>query len=395
MPSRKSNTRAAQGSGTIRQRKDGRWEARYTLGRNPGTGKQIQKSVYGDTQGEVRKKLAQVVVDVDGGTYVEPSKLTVGSWLDIWLEEYVKISVKPLTYHAYKTQCNNHMKPAFGAVKLSALNAPTIQKLYNNLHKGREGKPGLSAKTIRNLHGVLHSAMKQALELRYIKNNPSVACRPPDIIKKQIKPLEEAEISTFLKAIEGHKFETVYLVALFCGARQAEILGLTWDCVDFKNGTILISKQLIKDKNNGQYYLSTNKNDKSRRITAATYVMELMKKHRRAQMEMRFKAGELWTNDDNLCFTNELGAHLSHVTVYKNFKRLVASLGLPGARFHDLRHSYAVAALSSGDDVKTVQENLGHHTAAFTLDVYGHVSEKMKRDSAERMDAFIKSVKMA
>ena len=95
----------------------------------------------------------------------------------------------------------------------------------------------------------------------------------------------------------------------------------------------------------------------------------------------------------NLVFTNEIGGHLTHGTVYKNFKRIISDLGLPEARFHDLRHSYAVAALQSGDDVKTVQENLGHHTAAFTLDVYGHVSERMKQESAARMEGFIKSVK--
>ena len=86
---------------------------------------------------------------------------------------------------------------------------------------------------------------------------------------------------------------------------------------------------------------------------------------------------------------------LSKDTVYKNFKKLASSIGLPDARFHDLRHSYAVAAIRSGDDIKTVQENLGHHTAAFTLDVYGHVTEQMKRESAARMDAFINSLKEA
>ena len=99
-----------------------------------------------------------------------------------------------------------------------------------------------------------------------------------------------------------------------------------------------------------------------------------------------------FNNKDNLVFTNEIGENLVHLTVYNNFKRIAETLGIPDARFHDLRHSYAVASLSSGDDVKTVQENLGHHTAAFTLDVYGHVTDKMKRDSADRMDAFIKTV---
>ncbi|MFT9078440.1 tyrosine-type recombinase/integrase [Ethanoligenens sp.] len=100
----------------------------------------------------------------------------------------------------------------------------------------------------------------------------------------------------------------------------------------------------------------------------------------------------MWDNPDNLVFTNEVGGHLTHVTVYKNFKRIVKSLGLEEARFHDLRHTYAVASLASGDDYKTVQENLGHQTAAFTLNVYGHVTEKMKEQSAQRMEGFIKGI---
>jgi len=390
----KRTNRGAQGSGTIRQRKDGKWEARYTIGRDPGTGKQLQKSVYGDTQKEVRQKLNAITKDIDDGLYTEPSKLTVGAWLDIWLAEYVKDAVKPFTYSSYETQCRVHIKPALGAVKLSALNAHAIQSFYNKLHRGDDDAKSLSAKTVRNIHGVLHKALKQAVRLSYIKFNPSEACTLPRVVKKEIQPLEETEIIAFLAAVKEHKYETIYIVTLFTGMRQGEVLGLTWDCVDFDNGVIVINKQLQKEKKKGgAFYLSTLKNDKTRRITPARYVMQILQEHRRSQLEMRFKAGQLWENKDDLVFTNELGGSLIHFTVYKNFKRIAADLNIPDARFHDLRHSYAVAALSSGDDVKTVQENLGHHTAAFTLDVYGHVTDKMKRDSADRMDAFIKSVK--
>lgn len=123
---RQSTTRAAQGAGTIRQRKDGRWEARYTVGRDPGTGKQVQKSIYGATEKEVLKKLQQVSVDIENGTYTEPSRMTVGQWLDIWLAEYNK-EVKPRTLNLYKGQCSHRIKPGLGAVKLSALKPHIIQ----------------------------------------------------------------------------------------------------------------------------------------------------------------------------------------------------------------------------------------------------------------------------
>ena len=123
----------------------------------------------------------------------------------------------------------------------------------------------------------------------------------------------------------------------------------------------------------------------------AQSVMAILKEQYRHQAELRLKAGELWENS-NLVFTDELGRNLSAQTVYLHFKKLAEQIGIPEARFHDLRHSYAVAALRSGDDIKTVQENLGHHTAAFTLDVYGHVTEQMQKDSSNRMEQFIKGL---
>ena len=390
--SKKKNSRAAQGDGTIRQRTPDRWEARFTVGRDPGTGKQIQKSIYGKTQDEVRQKLKSATKDIDDGIYTEPSKLTIGKWLEIWLAEYVKDSVKPLTYKAYEVECRVHISSALGQVKMTELNPHLIQSFYNKIFRGTDTKKPLSAKSVRNIHGTLHRALKQAQKLGYIRYNPTEACTLPRITKKEIKPLEETEISSFLEKIKGHRFEAVFTVTLFTGMRQGEVLGLTWDCVDFRNSSILINKQIQKRKG-GKIDIVTLKNDKTRRITAAQFVMHALWEQRQRQAEMKIKAGSLWNNEHNLVFTNEIGSNLLNHTVYKNYKKVVESLGLPEARFHDLRHSYAVAALSSGDCVKTVSENLGHHSAAFTLDVYGHVSEKMKRDSANLMDEYINNVR--
>jgi integrase len=385
----KKSNRNAQGGGSIRKRKDGTWEARYTIGRDPGTGKQIQKSVYGKTQAEVRKKLQAACISIDEGIYMEPSKMTFGSWLDIWINEYVG-DIKPLTLKSYQSHINNHIKPALGAVKLSALCTHEIQKLYNDVYKGSDDKKALSPKTILNLHGVVHKALTQAIEIGYIKFNPADACKLPRIEKPKINPLEDYEITAFLQAIKGHKYERIYLVDIFTGMRQAEIIGLTWDCIDFENGTIYIYQQLQKIK--GIYKFGSLKNDKTRTITPAPSVMKVLQEQKKTQTEWHIKAGQAWDNKDNLVFTNEIGGHLAHFTVYKHFKLLVKSIGLSETRFHDLRHTYAVASLQSGDDIKTVQENLGHHTAAFTLNVYGHVSERMKKDSAQRMEGFIKGV---
>ncbi len=386
--------RGAQGAGTIRQRKDGRWEARYTVGKDPGTGKQVQRSVYGETQKEVRQKLQRACTAIDDGAYLEPAKMTLGQWLDVWEREYIG-DVKPFTVRSYSDQIRNHIKPALGAVKLSALASPDIQKFYNGLQRGTEGKGGLSPKTIKNIHGVLHRALVQAVELGYLRYNPADACKLPRVTRKAIKPLESGEIAAFLNAIQGRPFEAIFKIDLFTGMRQGEILGLTWGCLDFERGTILIEKQLQREKKKGgAYLLEPLKNDKSRVITPAPTVMQELRQQRTRQRIQRLAAGETWDTGGfpDLVFTNETGGHLVHHRVYRHFKQLAAQIGLSDARFHDLRHSYAVAALQSGDDIKTVQETLGHHTAAFTLDVYGHVSEKMKQDSANRMEQFIKSV---
>ena len=299
-------------------------------------------------------------------------------------------SVKPLTYAAYKSQCEHHIKPAIGRSKLSNLNTVQIQKLYNDLIRVK----GLSAKTVRNTHGVLHKALAKAVEVRYISYNPADACTLPRIEKSAIQPFEEADIKAFLKIIEnGERFKDLFIVTLFTGVREGEICGLAWDSIDFESGTICIRQQLLKEKKKGaQFYISSTKNDKARTITPAPFVMAVLKNVKRTQNENRLKAGRAWANKWNLVFTDEIGNHLVPQTILKRFKRVAAQIGKPHARFHDLRHTYAVTSLQEGDDVKTVQANLGHASASFTLDVYGHVSEKMKTESAARMEAFIQNM---
>ena len=328
---RKSNTRAAQGGGTIRQRKDGRWEARYTTGRDPGTGKQVQRSIYGATQQEVRKKLAQLTAAIDAGTYKEPCKMTVGQWLDIWQQDYLG-GVKPSTAFLYGEQIRLHIKPALGAIKLESLNTHSIQGFYNKLD--------LSPKSVKNIHGILHRALQQAVAIGYLRFNPSDACTLPRVERAEIKPLDEPQIAAFLKAIEGHRHELLYKVALFTGLREGELLGLMWDCVDFERGNITVKRQLRREqKKGGQYYITTPKNGHTRIIAPAPWVMQLLQLQRRKQAELRLQVGAAWENS-GMVFTNEIGGYLSYRTVYDCFKRIMAQIGSPSTRFHDLRHPY-------------------------------------------------------
>ncbi len=383
----RKNTKGAKGGGTIRQRKDGLWEARFTVGRDPGTGKQIQRSVYGATQQEVRKKLSQATAAVDTGTYKDPCRMTVGAWLDIWSRDYL-LDVKPSTSYIYEEQIRNHLKPAIGAVKLEELNPHIIQGLYNRLLEDK----GLSPRSVKAVHSTLHKCLQQAVSNGYIRANPADACMLPRVEKKDIHPLNEAQTAAFLEAVKGHRLEVLYKTAVFTGMREGELLGLPWDAVDFDKGTITVKQQLHPALRKGEGpYLTTPKNGKPRTITPAPSIMNLLKVHRREQLERRLMAGPLW-EDTGLVFTNDVGGFLSRRTVYDTFKRFAKQIGEPSFRFHDLRHTYAVNAIRAGDDIKTIQENLGHHTAAFTLDVYGHVTEEMRTASAQRMEAYIKGL---
>lgn len=380
-------TKNAKGGGTIRKHSDGRWEARYTLGIDPKTGKQIQKSVYGKTQKEVRQKLTAITAEIDDGTYMDIPRLKTADWLNTWVAEYIG-NVKSSTRKSYQDHVRLNIIPYIGNVPLSKVTAAMIQQMYNELQTEKE----LSPKTIKNVHGVLHRALEQAQKMGYIRSDPLAAVTLPRIEKKQIKPLEDEELCAFLKEIRGNPYELVYFVTVFTGLRQGEVLGLTWDCVNFEKQTLLINKQHGKKKGTREYCFSSLKNDRPRVIEAADGVMDALKKQQLRQQRWAARLKDGWDNPDNLVFTTETGRYLCNQTVYLAFKKIVRRLHLDATRFHDLRHTYAVNSLKSGDDIKTVQENLGHQTAAFTPDVYAHATNSMKRESANRMDQYIHSV---
>lgn len=380
----------AKGGGTIRKKTVTRagkpytyWEARITTGRDPGTGKQLQRSFTGKTQKEVREKMQAAAVEINQGTYTAPQKMTAGQWLDIWQRDYLG-GAKPCTVRTYRGAVKNHIKPALGAVRLSELHPHMVQEFINDL----ELAPG----SVRLVYQVLHTALEKAVDLDYIPRNPSARCELPRRDRKEIHPLDDQQMGALLEAARNHPLEHLVSVALFTGLRQSELLGLTWDCVDFIQGAITVNKQLSRLEHRGGGLFTSPKSGKSRVVVAAPSAMAALKRQRQRQAEMQLRAGPLWANPCGLVFTTELGGPMEQRNVDYHFRRVVAAAGLEGVRFHDTRHTYAVNAIRAGDDIKTVQGNLGHASAAFTLDVYGHVSERMKQDSAARMESFIKGV---
>lgn len=359
------------------------------------------RTVYGKTKREVTEKIAEIITEVSAGTYISPDEMTLEQWLNIWKESYLN-DIKKSTVAQYDYQIRVHIVPGIGSYRIQKIKAPMVQEFYNRLlkpyeTKTRKGKSimkrGLSPKSVKNLHGVLHKAFQQAIMCQIVKSNPCDACKLPRVEKEEMKILDGKDVSAFIRAIKGDQFEYLYFVDLFTGMRQGEIIGLTWDCVDFKKGIIRIEKQFRKNHSGGsKYEFSTLKNGKTRTISPAPVVFDVLRKVKAEQSKWKLKAGEAFNNELNLVFTNELGEHLHSVTVYEHLKRILNNIGLGDVRFHDLRHCYAAISLQNGDDIKTVSENLGHATVAFTLDVYGHVTEKMRKDSADRMQAYIESL---
>lgn len=377
--------KAAKGGGTIRQRPDGRWEARYTTGRDPETGKQVQRSIYGSSQREVRRKLTQITTAIDSGTYQATSKITVSAWFREWLDTFCKNKVKPLTLQSYESVIKNHITPAVGAMPLQAVKGTHIQKIYNTMTAA-----GLSGKTVKNVSAVLHKAFSVALKQGMIAANPCEGAELPKAERHEITPLADEDIPRFLEAIDASPMRNAYALCLFAGLREGECLGLSWGQVDFQRGRITVSQQFQKDKaKGGKYYIApTTKSGKPRTIEPPPIAFEYLRAEKVRQAKNRLAAGAVWSNHDDLVFTDGAGKHYAVSTFYKSFKRIAASIGRPDARPHDLRHTAATVAIASGADVKSVQDMLGHATASFTLNVYAHTSEQMMKDTASRMQGY-------
>ena len=250
---------------------------------------------------------------------------------------------------------------------------------------------------IELFNGVLHSALDKAVEVEYTAKNYSSVCSIPKVIQPEIKPLNKEEQQRLFAALKGEEFEDLILVDLFTGLRCGELIGLTWDCIDFDKGIIHVKKQLCAPRvkgGGGKCYWGTLKNGKTRIVQPAPFVMNVLKHHRAVQAQQKLTAGSLWDEGDfpGLVFTHPNGYHYIQPTIWKEFQKILQKAGLDHYRVHDLRHTFAVNSIKAGDDIKTIQENMGHFSAAFTLDRYGHVVDEMRKASSDRMQKLIESM---
>ncbi|MCA3747837.1 MAG: site-specific integrase [Rubrobacter sp.] len=365
------------GEGSISRRKNGTWRAEYTVYTAEG---RKRNTLYGKTRREVAEKLAKAIADRNGGIVYDAGKLTVGAYLDRWLSDSVRDTVRQRTYERYESIVRVHIKPTLGRIKLKTLAPAHVRGLYRE-----KLGAGLSPRTVQYIHVTLHKALKQAVRDELIPRNASEAIKAPRPTKKEIRPLSPDQARAFLDAARGDRFETLYVLAVHCGLREGELLGLKWEDVDLDAGTLAVRRTLSETRTGHRF--EAPKNGKGRRIKLTTGAMKALRRHRKAQLEERLRAAGLW-EDHGLVFPNQVGKTMNAKNLTaRSFKQILERAGLPRTvRVHDLRHTCATILLKVGQHPKYVQELLGHANIGITLDTYSHVLPGMGDGLADAMD---------
>jgi integrase len=369
------------GEGSIYRRKKGGWCTQYTA--YTGQGRK-RKTLYGKTRQEVATKLAKALSDREGGLTFDAENLKLGEYLECWLTDSVRDSVRDVTYRGYDRQVRNHITPMLGSIKLRALTPTHVRGLYRN-----KTDAGFSPRTVQYVHVTLHKALKQAVNDGLVPRNVTEAVKPPQLRREEIKPLTSKQAKMFLKAVRGDQLEALYVLAITAGLRQGELLGLRWEDLDIERGTLQICRTLSGSKQ-GNPIFSVPKTAKGKRSVKLTEkALEALKRHREVQLkEMQCLAG-LW-QEHGLVFTTQKGTPINRQNlVTRSFKPFLDRAGLPKIRFHDLRHTCATLMLCGGIHPKVVQELLGHASVTVTLDTYSHVLATMQGEAAGKMDSIL------
>ncbi len=357
------------GEGSIYRRKDGRWVGQYTVYTAKGP---KYRYIYGKTRAAVAEKLTKAMSDRNGGFFFDAGSLTVGEYLDRWLSDSVRGTVRVSTFERHEAIIRTHIKPALGRVKLKNLTPTHVRGLHRE-----KLDADLAPATVRKIHSTLHKALSQAVSDGLIPRN-AADVKAPRPAPEEMRPLSEDEAHAFLETakVSGDRSEPLYVLAITTGLRRGELLGLRWDDVDLECGTLRVGRALVRE--GGRHSVGETKTRRGRRqVNLTPRTVNALKAHRKRQLEERMRLSGLY-EDHGLIFATGIGTPVNPENLVKrSFKPLLKRAALPEIRFHDLRHTCATLLLGRGVHPKIVQELLGHATIAMTLDTYSHYIPSM------------------
>jgi integrase len=375
--------------GSIYQRADGRWEAKINLGWRDG--KRRRPSIYGATRAAVATQLTKALRDKAAGLPIAPERQKLSAFLDRWLEQAVKPSVRPLTHEQYAQHVRLYLAPTLGHIELAKLAPADVQAFIN-----RQLKRGLSARTVQLSLVTLKRALKQAERWNLVARNVATLVDAPRVKAHKAEPLDPEQSKHLLAIAKDGERGALYTTLLLCGLRMGEALALGWVHVDFSTQTLTIERSLARvgrGTSASKLVFQEPKTSQSRRVLhAPEFVMRALREHRRQQAELRLSIGPDW-RDTGLVFTTRRGTAHEASNIHRDFKRLLKRAGLPtSVRLHDLRHSAASLLLNLGTPLKTIQAVLGHSSIKVTADIYAHLAPQMERDAADSMDKLFKEI---
>ena len=380
--------------GSIIKRYEKSYSIIINLGKDPATGKRKQQwySLKG-TKKQAEKRLAELLHELDTGMLVKPCKLTVGQYLERWLEDS-RPNIAPNTAQTYAWFIDRHIKPTIGNVLLTTLRPERLQRLYSEkLTSGRhDGKGGLGSRSVRYIHTTIHKALKSAMKMGLIARNPADLVDIPKVTRRDMRVMSEIELQIFLEFARSTPYYALFYTDLFTGLRRSELLALRWCDLDLLLCQASITRTLHQ-LHNREIVFRQPKTAKGRRLIALSpSTVAVLEEHRSAQMEQRRAAGTT-LHDDDLVFSQPDGNPLLPDTVTVAWRNLARRSGLKGIRLHDARHTHASLLLKQGVHPKIVQERLGHASIAITLDTYSHVAPGLQQQAAKGFDDIILPVK--
>lgn len=374
-----------QNEGSIRKRKDGKWEARVTTGKNPD-GTQRRKSLYGKTRQEVSIKMADLLNDLHKGTLIDPTSKTVAEWLDEWMRDYKKLQLKPMSYINYMGYIDRQINPMLGNYKLMDLRTETVQRFINDLMK-----MDLATGTIHGIVKVLKSAVKQAYINGMISKNVTFGVIMPKNEKSSRKAFTPEQQAVFMEAAKDNVHGAAFILSLFTGMRIGEVLGLRWSDVSFEknylqvNRTAVVIKDLDNPDSKWHTDFGTPKTKSSvRTIPLKPSIVSLLQKVKDEQAEFRLRLGKGY-EDNDLVFSTATGKPFDLRNIQRVFKVICEKADLQGFTPHCLRHTFATSGYAQGVDIKVLQEILGHANINGTANTYTHVDIETIRQQMERM----------